>query len=294
MGAKIINGEAIARSIRSELQQRVLRLSERGLQTGLAVVVVGEDPASLSYIRAKTRAAEEAGIACETLRLSETVSQEELLVLIGSLNADPRYHALLVQQPLPPQIDPNAVVEAVAPEKDADGLHPFNAGLLLQGRPRFVPCTALGIYELLRISGHDPAGKRVAILGRSNLVGKPLAALLMQRGCGGDATVTVCHRQTAGLSDITRDANIVVAAAGCPGLISAPMIAPGAIVIDVGINRVPDPSHPRGYRLVGDVDFESVSEIAGAITPVPGGVGPMTVVMLLANTVKAAELALAG
>jgi len=287
--AAIIDGEAIAREIRAEARAQVETLVQAGCRPGLAVVIVGDDPASVSYVKAKTRACERAGVYCETMSLTDDVSQARLLALIHDLNADVRFHGLLVQQPLPPQIDPGAVVSAVLPEKDVDGLHPLNLGLLLRGTPRFVPCTPAGIVELLLRSGNDPAGKRAVILGRSALVGTPLAPLLMQKRRGGNATVTVCHTATRDLAEITRQADILVAAIGRAGFVRAEMVREGAVVIDVGINRVEDATSPRGYRLVGDVDFEAVAAKAGAITPVPGGVGPMTVAMLVANTVKAAE-----
>jgi methylenetetrahydrofolate dehydrogenase (NADP+) / methenyltetrahydrofolate cyclohydrolase len=289
MAAQLIDGASIAAGIQAELRARVDRLRAQGVRPSLSVLVIGDNPASLSYVRAKTDACEGVGICCETVRLPSDLPQFELLELVAQRNRDSRVHGVLVQQPLPEHIDVSAVVQAVAPEKDVDGLHPFNMGLLLQGRPAFIPCTAAAVQELLLRSGHDPANKHVVIVGRSSLVGKPLAALLLRHGCGGDATVTVCHRQTPDLARITREADILVVAAGRPGLVTAEMVQPGAVVIDVGMNRVPDPSRRRGYRLVGDVEFESVSERAAAITPVPGGVGPMTVALLLANTVKAAE-----
>lgn len=289
MTATIIDGEAIAREIREGVRCRVAALAEAGHRPGLAVVVAGDDPASLTYVRTKSRACERAGIFCETIRLPGAVSQSALLGLIEDLNGDRRFHGLLVQQPLPAQIEPASVMSTVAPAKDVDGLHPCNMGRLLQGTPRFVPCTPAGIRELLLRSGHDPDGKRVVILGRSVLVGRPLAALLMQKRSGANATVTVCHSGTPDLASITRRAEILVVAVRSSRFLTAEMVGEGATVIDVGINRVPDPGAPSGTRLVGDVDFDSVSKKAGAITPVPGGVGPMTVAMLLANTLKAAD-----
>jgi len=287
--ATIIDGEAIAREVRAEAKAQVAALVQARCRPGLAVVIVGDDPASVSYVKAKTRACERAGVYCETISLSDEASQEQLLGLIRDLNADARFHGLLVQQPLPVQIDAGAVVSAVLPEKDVDGLHPVNLGLLMRGTPRFVPCTPAGIVELLLRTGHDPEGRRVVIVGRSALVGTPLAALLMQKRRGGNATVTVCHTATRELAEITLQAEILVAAAGRPRFIHAEMVREGTVVIDVGINRVEDATSPRGYRLVGDVDFEPVAAKAAAITPVPGGVGPVTVAMLVANTVKAAE-----
>ncbi len=289
MTARILDGEAIARGIRAEVRARTGRLAARGCRPGLAVLLAGDDPASLSYTAAKARACEEAGIACRVERFPADITQADLLAAIHTLNRCHRIHGILVQQPLPPQIERAAVVEAVLPEKDVDGLHPCNLGRLLEGAAQFVPCTAAGIIQLLLRSGYDPAGKHVVIVGRSNLVGKPLAALLLQHGRGGDATVTVCHSRTAGLAAICRSAAILVAAVGRPGFITGDMVRRGAVVIDVGINRVDDPSRRRGYRLVGDVDLAGVTPKARALTPVPGGVGPMTVAMLLANTVRAAE-----
>lgn len=293
MSARIIDGEAVARELRDEVRAAVQGLSRRGIQPGLAGVLVGDNPASLSYIRGKTKACAEAGILFELFQQPADATADSVFGMIAGLNADARFHGILVQQPLPPHLDTDAVQRAVSPEKDVDGLHPYNAGLLLQGAPSFVPCTPAGIQELLVRGGHDPAGKSVVIVGRSNLVGKPLAALLMQRVAGANATVTICHSATRDLADHTRRADILVAAIGVPRFIKADMVADGAIVIDVGINRAEDASRRSGYRLVGDIDFEPVAEKAGAITPVPGGVGPMTVAMLLVNTLRSAEQALA-
>lgn len=290
MAASILDGDAIARELRSELKSRVEQLKARGCSPCLAMVLAGEDPASLSYIGAKERAAQEAGIECATVRLPVHTSEVELLELVHALNQDERIHGILVQQPLPQQIERVAVVEAVQPCKDVDGLHPYNMGLLLAGRPGFVPCTAAAVVELLLRTGHEPSGKRVAIIGRSNLVGRPLAALLLGHGRGGDATVTVCHSRTPDLASVTQTADILIVAIGRARFVTAEMVRDGAVVIDVGINRLDDPTRRRGYRLAGDVDFESVVRKAGAITPVPGGIGPMTVAMLLENTIRAAEL----
>lgn len=290
MTAERLDGEAIAQLVRAEVREHAAALRARGTYPGLAVVIAGDNPASLSYVRGKSRAATEAGIASETIRLPGDVTQADLLGLLADLNGDNRFHGLLVQQPLPETIDAGAVIRGVSPAKDVDGLHPLNAGLLLHGKPLFVPCTPLAVQELLVRSGHDPTGRRVVILGRSTLVGRPLATLLLQKARGADATVTVCHSATRDLAAITREAEILVAAIGRPHFVTAEMVAPGAVVIDVGINRVSDANRKRGYRLVGDVDAEQVAAKAAALTPVPGGVGPMTVAMLLANTVKAAEL----
>jgi methylenetetrahydrofolate dehydrogenase (NADP+)/methenyltetrahydrofolate cyclohydrolase len=291
MTATIIDGRAVAEEIRAELRERVERLRERGVTPGLAFVLVGENPASISYVRSKAQACEEIAIRSETIRQPAEVSQAELLALIGRLNADPTWHGVLVQTPLPRQIDEDTIARAISPEKDVDALNPVNMGLLLRGEPAFLSCTPAGIQQLLLRSGHDPAGKHVVICGRSNIVGKPLAAILMQKRPGANATVTVCHTGTRDLAAITRQADILVAAMGSPRAITADMVREGAVVIDVGNNRVPDASRKSGFRMVGDVDFEAVAEKAAAITPVPGGVGPMTVAMLLWNTVLAAERA---
>jgi methylenetetrahydrofolate dehydrogenase (NADP+)/methenyltetrahydrofolate cyclohydrolase len=290
----VIDGESIAHEVRAEVRAGVESLVARGVRPGLAVVLVGDDPGSVSYVRGKTRACAEVGIDSETIRQPADLSQEALFRLLEDLNADPRFHGILVQQPLPPQLDSDAVIRAVSTDKDVDGLHPSNAGLLLHGDPRFVPATPAGVQELLLRSGHDPSGRRVVIVGRSNLVGKPLAALLVQKARGANATVTVCHTGTRDLAALTCEAEILVAAIGLPRFITEEMVSAGAVVVDVGVNRVEDASRRRGYRLVGDVDFDAVAPKAAAITPVPGGVGPMTVAMLLANTLKAAELLLSA
>ncbi len=287
--AMIIDGQAIAAEVRRELEGRVTALKARGVTPGLAAVLVGDNPASVSYVRGKAKACAEVGIFAETVRLPADISEEALLGTIADLNADPRFHGIIVQLPLPPQLDGERATRAVAPEKDADGLHPLNLGLLMRGEGVLLPATPSGVQQLLVRSGHDPAGKHVVIACRSNLVGKPLANILMQKAPGANATVTVCHTGTPDLAAITRQADILVAAMGRPRAITADMVRPGAVVIDVGINRVDDSSRRTGYRLVGDVDFETVAAVAGAITPVPGGVGPMTVAMLLVNTVTAAE-----
>jgi methylenetetrahydrofolate dehydrogenase (NADP+)/methenyltetrahydrofolate cyclohydrolase len=294
MSACVIDGSAVAAELRAELRERISRLSAAGITPGLAAVLVGDNPASASYVRGKTRACAELGLMSETLTPSTSVSQRALLGLIAGLNADPRFHGILVQLPLPPQLDERVVTGAVAPEKDVDGLHPVNLGRLLRGDGRLLPCTAAGVQQLLVRSGHDPAGRHVVVCGRSNLVGKPLAAILLQKASGANATVTVCHTGTPDLAAFTRSADILVVAMGRPGTITADMVRPGAVVVDVGINRIPDASRKNGTRLAGDVDYDGVAAVAGAITPVPGGVGPMTVTMLLANTVLAAEMAHLG
>jgi methylenetetrahydrofolate dehydrogenase (NADP+)/methenyltetrahydrofolate cyclohydrolase len=289
MVARIIDGEAIAQQVRAEVRAEVARLKAAGGDPGLAVVLVGDNPASASYVRGKTRDAQEVGMRSETLRVPADVSQEGLLSLVDALNADPRWHGVLVQLPLPPHISEGVITEAVVPEKDVDGLHPSNVGRLFRGEPALYGCTPHGVKQLLMRSGHDPAGKHVVICGRSNLVGKPLAGLLMQKAEGANATVTICHTGTPDVARYTREADIVIAVMGRPKAISADMVGAGAVVIDVGVNRIEDASKKSGFRLVGDVDFDAVARKAAAITPVPGGVGPMTRAMLLYNTVIAAS-----
>jgi methylenetetrahydrofolate dehydrogenase (NADP+)/methenyltetrahydrofolate cyclohydrolase len=290
--AIIIDGAAMATEIRSEVAVGVAEENaERGVTPGLAVVLVGDDPASAVYVRNKGRAATEAGILARDVQLAAQTTQSELLDAVDTLNRDAQIHGLIVQLPLPDHIDEDAVVAAIDPRKDVDGLHPENVGRLVAGKPRFVSATPAGIQQLLLRSGYDPEGKRVVVCGRSNIVGKPLSILLMQRLQGSNATVTVCHTRTKNLGDITRQADILVAAIGSPQFITGDMVQEGVVVIDVGINRVDAPERKRGYRLVGDVDFDAVSEKAAAITPVPGGVGPMTIAMLLYNTLKAARSA---
>jgi methylenetetrahydrofolate dehydrogenase (NADP+)/methenyltetrahydrofolate cyclohydrolase len=294
MSAQLIDGIAISAAIRSELVDRVARLRDRGVDPGLAFVIVGENPASISYVRSKAKACDETGLTNQTFNLPPTTSQDELLDLVRQLNADQQWSGMIVQLPLPRQIDPNLVALTIDVEKDADAMHPYNVGRMLIGMEGPKSCTPNGVVELLMRTGNDPSGKNVVIVGRSNIVGKPLAALLMQKAAGANATVTVCHTGTPDVAYHTRQADIVVAAAGVPNAITADMVRPGAVVIDVGNNRVPDASRKSGVRMVGDVDFEAVKEVASWITPVPGGVGPMTVTMLLANTVAAAERAAAG
>ena len=290
MTARVLNGNEIAAELRAEVAASAGQLAgASGVIPGLAAVLVGDDAASAVYVRNKGRACAEAGIFSEIFYWPSHARQDDLLAFIDRLNADPRFHGILVQLPLPEQLDENTVIQRVDPRKDVDGLHPLNQGRALQGEPAFLPCTPAGVQQLLLRSGYDPAGKHVVIVGRSNIVGKPLAALLMQRVPGGNATVTVCHTRTRDLPEITRTADILVAAMGFPGAIGADMVREGAVVIDVGINRVDDPSRRRGYRLVGDVDYQAVAAKAEAITPVPGGIGPMTIAMLLSNTVEAAR-----
>jgi len=289
MTAKIISGTEVAAEIREELKERVKKIKEKGVVPGLAVVLVGEDPASISYVTGKAKGAAEIGMFEETIRLPADTSEKEVIDTVVKLNKDKRFHGLLVQIPLPTHIDAENVISAISPEKDVDGAHPMNIGKALRGEPCPLPCTPHGVQEMLMRSGNSPEGKHVVICGRSNLVGKPLAAILMQKKKGANATVTICHTGTKDIAYFSRQADIVVAAMGSPKTITADMIRDGAVVIDVGVNRVEDKTREKGFRLVGDVDFEAVKEKASAITPVPGGVGPMTVTMLLMNTVEAAE-----
>ncbi|MBI1885271.1 MAG: bifunctional 5,10-methylenetetrahydrofolate dehydrogenase/5,10-methenyltetrahydrofolate cyclohydrolase [Chloroflexi bacterium] len=290
MPAQVIDGKAIAADIRREVAQRVRRLHDaRGVTPGLAFVLVGDNPSSLSYVRSKGQAAEEAGIFSETFHLPESIAQDLLLSRVLDLNDDRRFHAILVQLPLPPHLNEHVVIDAIDPVKDVDGVTPVSMGRLLRGEASCQPCTPRGVVELLVRSGHPPDGKHVVVCGRSNIVGKPLAAILMQKRSGANATVTVCHTGTKDLADFTRRADILVAAMGSPLAITADMVKPGAVVVDVGNNWIEDPGRQSGRRLVGDVEFEGVSKVAAAITPVPGGVGPMTVAMLLWNTVTLAE-----
>ena len=292
MGAQIISGRDIADEIRAELKDRVAHLKEgSGVTPGLATVLVGENPASQMYVGMKNKAAADMGINSRQITLSVDTSEDELLGVVSGLNADPGIHGILVQLPLPDHTDEGKVLEAIHPSKDVDGFHPINVGrLATDSGDFFAPCTPAGVIEMLTRSGHDPSGKHVVVVGRSNIVGRPLAALLLRKAIGGNATVTVCHSRTADLGSVTRSAEILIVAMGRPEMITAEMVAPGAIVIDVGINRVDDPSRDKGYRVCGDVLFDEVAEVAEAISPVPGGVGPMTITMLLANTVKAASL----
>lgn len=291
MTGEVIDGKKIADEVRSELKPRLAKLADRGVVPGLAAIIVGENPASKLYVKMKGKASEEMGLAHWTIELPENVSERALLDEVNRLNADPKVHGILVQQPLPPQIRVDAAVSAVDPRKDVDCFHPANVGLVLIGRPRFAPATPAGVVELLVRSGIDPGGRDVVIVGRSNIVGKPLAALLMQKARGANATVTVAHSGTRNLPSHTRRADILIAAMGSPLFVKADMVREGVVVIDVGINRIPDATAKSGYRTVGDVDFDRVRPKAKAITPVPGGVGPMTIAMLLTNTVRAAEAA---
>jgi len=289
--ARLIDGKKIAAQIRAEVKTEVDALKKRGVTPGLAVVLVGDDPASHVYVRGKARACEELGMLSFVHRLPANATERRVLNLVRKLNQDPKVHAFLVQSPLPKHMDENRVVTAIDPDKDADGFHPVNVGKLLIGEPAMMPCTPCGCQELLNRTGNSPEGKHVVIVGRSNIVGKPLAALLIQKARGANATVTICHSRTRNLAAITKQADILVAAMGVPEFIKGRMIKDGAVVIDVGVNRVEDPASPKGYRLVGDVDFKAACKKARAITPVPGGVGPMTIAMLMRNAVLAAKRA---
>jgi methylenetetrahydrofolate dehydrogenase (NADP+)/methenyltetrahydrofolate cyclohydrolase len=291
MSATIINGTEIAKGIRTDIQQRVNSLTGRGVVPGLSVVLVGDNPASVSYVTGKRNACAQLGIRAIDHDLPAHTTTAELLALLDRLNADPAVHGILIQLPLPPQIDESRVLLAIAPEKDVDGLHPFNLGLLMQGRPRFIPCTPHGIQQLLLKSQVEISGKDIVIVGRSQLVGKPLANLLSSKAPGANATVTLCHTHTNNLAEHTRRAEILIVAAGKPKAITADMVRAGAVVIDVGTNRIGTTATGKA-RLSGDVDFEAVAEKAAAITPVPGGVGPLTITMLMFNTVLSTEQSL--
>lgn len=291
MTAEIIHGKQIAEDIRSELKQEVAALSAKGIQPGLGVILVGDDPASRSYVTAKEKACEEIGLHSDDNRLPAETSQSDLLALVDRMNRDPKINGILVQLPLPKHIDEAAVLMAIDPSKDVDGFHPVNVGKMVVGEKAFLPCTPHGVVQMLLRSGVQTSGAHAVVVGRSNIVGKPVANMLVQKQKGGDATVTVCHTRTKDLAHHVRQADIVIAAAGRPNTITADMVKEGAVVIDVGVNRVEDASRKSGFRLVGDVDFDAVKEKAGKITPVPGGVGPMTITMLLWNTVESAKLA---
>lgn len=284
MAARIIDGKAIADRVREDIATRARQFREQtGITPHLTAVLTGDDPASAVYVRNKHLACEKAGFGSDVLRLPADTSQATLLAEVARLNADPKVHGILVQLPLPRQIDPQVVLDAIDPRKDVDCFHPENVGRMVQGRPRFLPCTPAGVQQLLKVEQVAVAGAHVVILGRSEIVGKPLAAMLSQKGPVADATVTICHSRTKDLASITRTGDILVAAIGVPEFVRGEMVKPGAVVIDVGINRV-------GEKLVGDVHFAEVCEVASAITPVPRGVGPMTITMLLENTLTAARL----
>jgi methylenetetrahydrofolate dehydrogenase (NADP+)/methenyltetrahydrofolate cyclohydrolase len=290
MQANIIDGRKLAAGLRAQIAAGVAELkAEKGVAPGLAVILVGDNPASVSYVTAKERACADVGIVSRELRLAADVPEEELLARIAELNRDPAIHGILVQLPLPKGLSEKKVIYAIAPEKDVDGFTPVNVGKMLIGDDCFLPCTPHGILKLVEAAGMDVSGKHVVVIGRSNIVGKPVAALFARKGRAANATVTLCHTGTPDIARHTREADVVVVAAGRPNTLTGDMLKPGAVVIDVGVNRVPDPSATKGYRLVGDADFESCAAVASAITPVPGGVGPMTITMLLWNTLESAR-----
>jgi methylenetetrahydrofolate dehydrogenase (NADP+)/methenyltetrahydrofolate cyclohydrolase len=290
VSARIIDGAALARTILDEVAEDVKRLVASGRQPGLAVVIVGDDPASQVYVRSKGKACTDAGMHSETIRLPEDTSQARLLETVDRLNRDPAIHGILVQLPLPRHLDEHEVLLRIDPAKDVDGFHPVNVGKVAIGDPSgFRPCTPYGVQQMLVREGIETSGAHAVVVGRSNIVGRPMASLLLANGPGGNATVTVCHSRTRDLGAVTRTANIVIVAIGKPEFLTADMVREGVVVIDVGINRVADASNARGYRLVGDVAFDEVARKAAAITPVPGGVGRMTIAMLMKNTVQACE-----
>ncbi len=291
MSASIIDGRRIAADIKQEAAQETELLRSKGIIPGLATVLVGEDPASQTYVGMKRKTCEELGMHSIFEKHDADMSEADLLALVDRLNKDPEVHGVLVQLPLPKHIDDKKVLLLIDPDKDVDGFHPMNVGRMMVGEPRFLPCTPAGVVELLMRTGNAPSGKEVVVVGRSNIVGKPVAVMLMQKNPRADATVTVCHSRTKGLPEVVRRGDIVIAAMGSPEFIKGEWIKPGAVVIDVGTNRVDDPTRERGWRQVGDVEFERAKEVASAITPSPGGVGPMTIALLMANTVRAAKLA---
>jgi methylenetetrahydrofolate dehydrogenase (NADP+) / methenyltetrahydrofolate cyclohydrolase len=290
MPAELISGTKVAEEIREELKVKVAELKKKGITPGLVIVRVGEDPASVSYVSGKSKASEELGIYSETIVFPESATEKELLDKVEQLNKDAKFHGILVQLPLPKHIDADKVLNLINPQKDVDGFHPINVGKLLIGEPYFMPCTPHGVQELLVRSGNSPEGKHVVICGRSNIVGKPVMAILIQKKKGANATVTMVHTGTKNMAEVVRQADIVIAAMGSPKAITADMVREGAVVIDVGVNRVADATKKSGFRLVGDTDFDAIKEKAKAITPVPGGVGPMTITMLMMNTIRAAEM----
>jgi len=289
MSAQIIDGKRIAKEIREELQLEVEELKNKGIIPGLAVILVGDDPASQVYVGRKEKVANELDLHSLTIRYPATLSQDELLAKINELNNDSKIHGILVQLPLPKQIDEDVVIDAIRVDKDVDGFHPQSVGNLILGKETFVSCTPAGIMVLLEKSGIDPSGKHVVVLGRSNIVGKPMVNLLLQKKKGANATVTICHTGTKDFSLLSKQADIIIAAMGQPQILKGDMIKSGAVVIDVGTNRIKDENRKSGYRLVGDVDFNEANEIASYITPVPGGVGPMTIIMLMRNTIISAK-----
>jgi len=291
MTAQIIDGKQVAADMRAELKAEVAELKKKGIVPGLGVVLVGEDPASKSYVTAKERACEDIGIYSDDNRLDAKTSQKELMALVEKMNKDPKINGILVQLPLPDGLNESEVLLAIDPAKDVDGFHPMNVGKMVVGEKAFLPCTPHGVIQLLIRSGVTIKGAEVVVVGRSNIVGKPVANMLIQKKDTGNATVTVCHTRTKDLASHVKRADIIIAAAGRPNTVTADMVKDGAVVIDVGVNRVDDATKKKGYRLVGDVDFDAVKEKASLITPVPGGVGPMTITMLLYNTVESAKRA---
>jgi methylenetetrahydrofolate dehydrogenase (NADP+) / methenyltetrahydrofolate cyclohydrolase len=290
MSAKIIDGKLLAENLRGEIAAGTAALKAKtGVTPGLAVILVGDNPASVSYVTAKEKACVEAGMLSKEIRLSAETSEDELIEIVKELNSDPEVHGILVQLPVPKHIREKAVIDAIAPEKDVDGFTPVNVGKMMIGDECFLPCTPHGIIKLIEFSGRNIKGKHAVVIGRSNIVGKPVAALLARKET--NATVTLCHTGTPDVSVYTKQADIVVVAAGRPNTVTGDMLKPGAVVIDVGVNRIPDPTRAKGFRLVGDADFDSCAEVASAITPVPGGVGPMTITMLLWNTLEGARRA---
>jgi methylenetetrahydrofolate dehydrogenase (NADP+)/methenyltetrahydrofolate cyclohydrolase len=289
MPAKILDGKQLAADMRADIAKQVAELkAAKGITPGLGVILIGADPASTSYVTAKEKACEEAGMYSEDVRVPAETTQAEALALVQKMNGDPRIHGILVQLPLPKHIDEAAVINAIAPEKDVDGFTPINVGRMMIGETCFLPCTPNGVIQMLLSAGVETSGKHAVVIGRSNIVGKPVAHLLMRKAKGGNATVTVCHTGTKDLATFTKQADILVVAAGRPNTVTGEMIKPGAVVIDVGVNRVPDATKKNGFRLVGDVAFDSAAQVASLITPVPGGVGPMTITMLLYNTLESA------
>jgi len=295
MSATILDGKKLAADMRADIATQVARLkAQSGVTPGLGVILIGADPASISYVTGKEKACATAGMYSQDVRVPAETTQEEALALVRKMNADPRIHGILVQLPLPKHIDESAVIDAIAPEKDVDGFTPVNVGRMMIGETCFLPCTPHGIIQMLLRAGVETSGKHAVVVGRSNLVGKPVAHLLMRKAPGGNATVTICHTGTRDLASFTRQADILIVAAGRPGMVTGDMVKPGAVVIDVGVNRIPDATKKNGFRLVGDTDFDSIREVAALLTPVPGGVGPMTITMLLYNTLESARRAAKG
>ena len=289
MSAELIDGKLLAQEMKAELKEQVSKLVEQGVTPGLGVILVGNDPASNSYVTSKEKACERIGIFSDDTRLPETITEEELLVHVERMNKDDKIHGILVQLPLPKHIDENKIINAITPEKDVDGFHPVSVGKMILGQETYLPCTPHGCLKLLERYNVETEGAEVVVIGRSNIVGKPVANLLMRKDKPGNSTVTVCHTRTKDLLSFTKRADIIIVASGFPNTLTADMVKEDVVVIDVGINRVEDSSRERGYRLIGDADFDSLKDKVKKITPVPGGVGPMTITMLLFNTVKSAQ-----